>query len=204
MVVLAIIIVIMSIVFSSQSTFNKSLILSNTAYDIALTLRSAQTYGLGSRATASNIKNAGYGIHVAGIPSGSFILFADTSPSSSAASACHPNPDSSAPNAQPGNCVYDSGEQVMTYTLGNNITISDFCAYKTATGWSCASSGNISSLDIVFARPNPDPFMSVNGSYSAVSAITAACFTVTSPQGGTKFISVAASGEITANAVSCP
>jgi len=206
MVVLAIIIVVMSIVFSSQSSFNKSLILANTAYDIALTLRSAETYGLTSRG-AGAVSNAGYGVHFQkGMP-GSFIFFADTSPNPNA-SNCHglPAGGASAPDAQPGDCIYtaDQDQKVNDYTLGNNITISDFCSFSGS--WSCAyaNGGGLNSLDIVFARPNPDTFISENGLYSKLFPRTAACLSVTSLQGGARYVSVAASGEITANAISCP
>ena len=210
-VVTGIITVIMGVVFSSQSTFNKSLILANTAYDIALSLRNAQTYGLGSRATAvGNVKNAGYGLHFQSSPAGSFTFFADTYPAPSTFSVCHPTSDASAPNALPGDCAYNQGqnEQVMSYALGNGITIDNFCAF-TNTGGLCQKAsgsygGGLVSLDIVFARPNPDPFMSVNGSYSPGSPVTSACLKLVSPQGGAKFISVASSGGITADAPSCP
>lgn len=205
MVVLAIITIISLIIVTNQGAFNRTLLLENTAYDVALTLRSAETYGLGNR-IAGSIANAGYGLDFQKATPGSFTLFADTSPLSSDPSACHPNPNPSAPNARPGNCVYDAnqGEKVTGYTLGNGITISDFCAYTPNTlSWSCAS-GSLTSLDIVFSRPNPDPFMSVNGYYSATFPITKACIALTSQQGGARFVSVAASGEITANASSCP
>jgi hypothetical protein len=214
MVVLAIIVVITSVVLTSQNSFNKTLILANTAYDIALTLRSAQTYGLSSRgrtnaAGAFVSANAGYGLHFQTSPAGSFTLFSDTYPDASA-SSCHPTSNASAPDAKPGNCSYESaqGEKVVDYKLGNGITVSDFCA-RSLGSWSCtyahngASSG-LSSLDIVFARPNPDPFMSVNGSYSAIAPVTAVCVAITSSKGGAHFVSVAASGQIVANAPSCP
>lgn len=191
MVVLAIIGVIMSIVLTSQSTFNKTIILKNTAYDIALTLRSAETFGLGSR-TVGVTANAGYGIHFQ--RGSSFILFADTSGGVSCAGMT--------PDCKPGDYVYtpDADKLVQTYMLGNGITVGDFCAYWNG-GKSCASgaSGGISSLDVVFARPNPNAFIRANG-----SSYTSACITVTSPQGGAKYVSVASSGEITANAASCP
>jgi len=197
MVVLAIIGVVMSIVLTSQSTFNKTLILKNTAYDIALTLRNAQTYGLGSRATTATA-NAGYGVHFQIGTPGAFTFFADTFPAPSAFS-CHPTINTSAPDAQPGDCVYTVGQdqKVIEYVLGNSITVSDFCAF--GSSWSCAQDGNLSSLDIVFARPNPDTFIRSNG-----SSYTSACITVTSPQGGARFVSVASSGQINANATSCP
>ncbi|MEK7114079.1 MAG: type II secretion system protein [Patescibacteria group bacterium] len=203
MVVLAIMVVIMGVVLTSQSSFNRTIVLANTAYDIALTLRSAGVYGLGSRVTSS-ASNAGYGIHVETETSGAFTLFADTYPAIGQSGLCHPQVDSFAPDARPGNCAYEvnQGERVADYTLENAITISNFCAYD--GGWSCANGGNVHSLDIVFARPNADPFMSANGSYALSSPVTRACITVSSPQGDSRFISIGESGGITANASSCP
>ncbi len=193
---MAIIGVILSIALTSQNTFNKTLILKNAAYDVALTLRNAETYGLGSRAVGV-IANAGYGIHFDKTQPGSFILFADTSPAIS--SSC------TKPGCLPGDHIFTLGAdaRVQTYSLGNNITVSDFCAYSTqfGGGWSCAAAngGTLSSLDVSFSRPNPTPFIQSGGfSYSA------ACISISSVQGGTKFISVASSGQIAANATSCP
>ncbi|HCR52636.1 TPA: hypothetical protein DIV48_03285 [Candidatus Kaiserbacteria bacterium] len=208
MVVISIMAVITAIVLTSQSSFNKTLVLANTAYDIALSLRSAETYGIGSRAITGGAVNAGYGIHFERGNTGSYVLFADISPGP-AASGCHglPAGGATAPDAQPGNCVYTSGSDalVRTYMLGNGITIKDFCAYSSGA-WSCMR-GGLSSLDIVFARPNPDPFMSKDGAYSRPFPVTAACLTVASPgapDGPFRFISIAQSGAITANAASDP
>ena len=212
LVVLAIITVIMAITLTSQGSFNKSLILANTAYDIALSLRSAEAYGIGSR-VASAANNAGYGLHFDRATPSTFILFTDTYPLAGQAGVCHPTADPSSPAAQPGNCAYDVSpvESITSYTLGNSITIGNFCAFSGA--WSCASasptctgscSTGLSTMDIVFARPNPDPFISVNGVYSLASPMTAACMAVSSPFGGSRYVSISASGAITANAASCP
>ncbi|MFZ2501012.1 MAG: type II secretion system protein [Minisyncoccia bacterium] len=201
LVVLAIITSITAVVFSSQSTFNKTLILANTAYDVALSLRSVETHGIGGRAIS--VYPTGYGIHLDHGAPGSFILFADVYPLPSLASVCHPTTDMSAPDAQPGNCKYDSsnGEWVSATTLGNNITISDFCAYPPAPqGKLCTNLGNLTSLDIVFARPNPDPLISPNGTFIAG---TTACLTLSSAQGGSRSVSVLASGQITTSASPC-
>ena len=196
LVVLAIIGVIMSIVLTSQGSFNKSLILTNTAYDIALTLRDAESYGLGSRAVGT-VANTGYGVHFSRGNSSSFIFFADTSPS--VISSC------TTPDCKPGDNIYTGGSDtlVQTYTFGNGITVSNFCAFTSGSGMcenaSGSYDGGLNSLDIVFTRPNPDAFINANGSF-----YTAACVALTSPQGGEKFVSVIASGEITANATQCP
>ncbi|MBI4065657.1 type II secretion system protein [Candidatus Kaiserbacteria bacterium] len=203
-VVMAIIGVVMLVVLTSQSSFNKTLTLANTAYDIALTIRYAETYGISGRA-AGAVTNAGYGVHFQSASPRSFTLFADKYPSVGQPGVCHALPanDPSGPDAKPGNCAYDSsqGEVTVDYTLGNGITISKFCSYT--SGWSCSDNG-LTSLDIVFARPNANPFISANGSYSATIPVTAACLTVSSPQGGSRFVSVSSSGQISANASSCP
>lgn len=211
MVVLAIIVIVTTVVLTNQSSFNKTLILSNTAYDIALSLRSAQTYGLSSRASGTTV-NTGYGVHFSNGAPSSFTLFADAFPGP-IASNCHGIPvgGANAPDAKPGDCVYEStqGEKVLDYMLGNSITVSDFCT-KQGISWSCTyahdgASGGLSSLDIVFARPNSDTFMSANGSYAAAPfSVTAACITIASPQGGARYVSVSTSGQIIANALSCP
>lgn len=218
LVVLAIIGIISVVALNSQSSFNKTLILANTAYDIALTIRSAQTFGIGSRAvTGTTIANAGYGVYFEAATPGSFVLFADTYPvpSNDPLTNCHPQVDTSAPDARPGNCVYDAGygnpvqtERVMDYVLGNGMTISDLCAY-TGNGNTriCANGrsqgyGNLTntSLDIVFARPNPDA--SIRGNDG--SPYASACITIASPQGGERYVRVESSGAITASATPCP
>lgn len=193
-VVLSIIIVITGVVLTNQGQFNRTLILSNTAYDIALSLRSAQTFGVSSRARGT-VYNAGYGLHFSnGSSPSSYILFADTSPPASC----------STPNCKPGNKIYTSDDTlVQAYDIGNGITINNFCA-SSISGGICKTaaapySGGLSSLDIVFARPNPSASIFADG-----SSYTDACLELVSPQGGARYVSVAASGQIIANAASCP
>lgn len=205
LIIVGIIAALTAIIFTSQSSFNKSLILANTAYDIALALRLAETYGLGNRATAG-LSNIGYGLDFNRATPASFIFFADSYPLPSTNPGCHQATDPTAPDAQPGDCAYEAGQdrKITSYTLGNGITVSNFCALPSGGQWACASSGGLSSLDIVFARPNTQAFMSANGAYSTTAPVTAACLTVSSAGGGARYVSVSTSGEITANASSCP
>jgi type II secretory pathway pseudopilin PulG len=203
MVVLAIIIVITTVVLTSQSSFNKTLLLANTAYDIALTLRFTESLGISSLAVGS-IANAGRGAHFNKATKGSYVTFADTQPD---AASC-----GTTPNCKPGDYIYTSGQDtlVQTYTLGNGMKITDFCAHAgndMSTGWLCAS-GTLTTLDIVFARPNLDAFIRAGISPSVISdpliSYNSACLKVTSLNGGFRFIKVMPSGAITANAVSDP
>ncbi len=211
MVVAGIVAIISAVIFSSQSSFSNSVLVTNTAYDVALTARDAETYGLGTRA-AGAIANAGYGLHFAAATPKSYIFFADTSPAPSS-SNCHglPTQGASAPNAYPGDCVYTAGSDylVTTYTLGNQMTIGNFC--ETASGAThcsvmCNGVGgcttDISTLDIVYIRPNATPFMSKDGTYNSGSN---SCVAVYSPTGQTiKYVAFSSTGQINVNATSCP
>ena len=212
LVVLAIIVILSAIVLTSQSTFNKTIVLANTAYDVALTLRATETYGIGNRAVGSTA-NVGYGLDFQNTTPKSFTLFADVYPAiGSTGPFCHaPIGPASGPGAVPGNCVYDQGqgEKVTDYTLGNGITINDFCGYSpTNQSWSCANSGNqkLAKLDIVFSRPNPDPSIMMNDSSQGGGPVPAsiACLVLSSSSGGSRYVSVTASGEITTATSSCP
>ena len=192
LVVLGIIATVTTIALSSESNFNKTFILANTAYDVALTFRFAQSFGVGGRALPS-ASNAGYGLHFQSGANDFFVLFADTSPS--AGESC------TRPDCKPGDRLFSNTDAlVQTYTLGNDITISDFCTFSDRPR--CASTGEVQSLDITFARPNSDAFIRAND--SPYTEYTEACLAISAPQGTSRFVSVTSSGEILANASSCP
>lgn len=198
LVVLAIISVLTGVIFSSRSNFDNSVLLSNTAYDIALSIRNTQSYGIASRAFGSE-SGVGYGVHFAkgtGLNT-SFDVFADTD-----TYTCHPPPngDSSRPDAHPGDCEYDPSatptERVQTFELNNGMTIQKLCVYGTSSP--CGAT----SLDVVSVRPNTEWFFAKNNVYR--SGATSACIEIESPQGSTRAIIVSKSGLITANTISCP
>lgn len=201
LVVLAIIVSVMAIVLTSQSAFNKTFLLANTAYDIALTLRFTENLGIGTLAVGTTA-NAPRGIHLDRATPNSFILFADTLPPSDTCTTA-------TPDCKPGDGVYTTGQdqRTQTYTLGNGMTVSDFCARSAASGnWSCARSLDeaLASLDITFARPNPDARIRANGITG--TTYTSACLAVKPLEQGSgrRYVTVAPSGSITANATACP
>jgi len=185
------------------------LVLTNAAYDIALTIRSAESFGLGSR-VASGSTNAGFGIHFT--TGTSFVLFADTSPGIGASSGlCHPpsptSVDPIGPDARPGDCVWQLGEEVPpSYTLNNGIFISNFCVFDSLSNKSCAvqsGSGSLTSVDIVFARPNPDVQIRASG---LSTPYVRACLVIASsaaPSGPYRYVSVYNSGAIAESSTPC-
>ena len=207
LVALGIIGVISTIVFVSQSSFDKTIILTNTAYDVALTIRNIETYGLGSRAVefeGTTIKNAGHGVHFASANTSSFSTFVDSSPIALLKNPpdCNPPRDEDAkdaPDAHPGDCVFTVEKDILvqTFTLGNGVKIAKFCTTVDGTSWKCSTdeSNPLTSLDITFVRPNADITM-VTKTYKKNFEIVSACIVLTA-RGGTRYITTHRSGLIT-------
>jgi prepilin-type N-terminal cleavage/methylation domain-containing protein len=208
-VVAAIILVVTAVVFTSNSNFSRTLLVTGAAYDIALSLRNAQTYGLGTRAS-SGISNAGYGIHFDKATPASYFMFNDSSPSTvgkvGVPGVCQPIPgspqDPTRPDAYAGDCMYSAGSDavVTSYALNNAMRISNICAYSTS--WQCFG-GGLTWFDIVFTRPNGTPVMTAYVTNSLVPA-TAGCITVSSVQGTSRYLAIHTNGQILAATSSCP
>ncbi len=184
-VVLAIIVIITTIALLGQSSFNRSLILTDTAYTIAFSVREAQALGISSRAF-NGIQNAGYGLHFIAGNSKSYNLFADTNPGQSgnvqSTSVCPGHAVGSGPESKPGDCVQTlPGEIVRTYTLNNGFKVSGFCGTDAATG-NPRCNDNLDSIDILYLRPNTQSIITGLRSGTRVP-LTDATIRVTSPAG---------------------
>ncbi len=173
MVSASILIVITSVVFAQHSRFSGNLLISNLAYDMALTLRQAQVYGLSVRefGTGSGEFDIGYGVHFDQSTPTAYILFVDRDK----------------------NGRYDSvAENVEIFSLRQGNLIRQFCATLSSGTEKCAGSG-ITILDIVFVRPDPDANIR---SDVAGDLYRSARITVESPQGVARLIDVVATGQI--------
>lgn len=162
MVVLAIISVITGIALLGQSTFNRSLLLTNTAYTVALSIREMQTLGLSSRAFNS-VQNAGYGINLNRNTPASYILFADISNTPSPIPSNCVTGTAGTPEAKPGNCRYDTDATpdgiVQTYNFDSRFTVSRFCGRFNASTIYCSNysaPNRLNSMDISFIRSNTE------------------------------------------------
>lgn len=207
LVVLAIISIITAIAVTGQATFNKSLILTDTAYRVAFSARQAQSYGLASRKYGSDTSNPGYGLHFASGALNSYIFFADTSHTLPAASQCPiPAVSSDNPSYKPGNCRFDSATDgmVSTFTFDRGFTISSFCGKKGSLYY--CSSDVLSSLDTVFTRPNTSTTISglVNG--NSLQSFDCALITITDQSHtATRNVRITWLGEISVGAnLTCP
>ncbi len=211
LVVLAIIGTVTTIAIMGQGTFNRTLLLTDTAYSIALSLREVQTLGYSSR-IAGSVQNAGYGMHLSSSQLGSYVLFADTSPAapgSTVSGACGGHDTSLAathPEAKPGDCGYTANADalVQTYQLGRGFRISHFCAYEGANRRCSTDTPALSLLNIVYLRSSSDTlFMGYRG--TGWTALSSAEIYLLSPDGvGTKGICVSRVGQISIVSGTCP
>lgn len=171
LVSVAIFVIITSIILAKHSKFSGTLLLENLAYDIALTIRKAQVFGLSIREASPGVFDSGYGVHFDNVNNNLYIFFKDENK----------------------NKKYDgSSEALETFTLGKGNIISKFCG-TIVSGTEKCSPSEITYLDIVFERPNPDAIIK-----SDILADTygSAEITILSPEGTEWKVETITTGQI--------
>lgn len=171
LVTLSLFVILSGIVLFSQQKFNGSILLTNLAYDVALTIRQAQTFGINVRETSSGDFQKAYGVHFNKNKNTEFILFADTVSGNKKYNGSS-------------NCKSGADECVDKYRIKRGNKISNICA---GTSSSCSDVG---ALDIAFIRPDPDAIINDN------PANTEAKITISSADGATRTIVVNSTGQI--------
>lgn len=167
--VTGIMVLITGLVLTNNNKFNGTILLQNVAYDIALSVREAQVYGISVQSFNGSF-NAPYGMHfqVNGDNTSIYLIFAD---------------------ATIANGTYDSGELVQSTTLSGGYRIDDLCATPPTGSEVCG----LTSLDITFVRPEPDAYIR-SSAYAGLSS--SARVRITSSSGGTRNIVIGANGQI--------
>lgn len=169
---------ITTIAVMNHSRFNGTIVLTNLAYEIALSVREAQFYGITVRqASTASVDpllpvrfDSGYGIHfdTATDPT-SYILFEDK---------------------EPRDRVYNPGEAVETFRIQKGNRIGRICVQGP-----CTSPANfVNVLDVSFMRPNPDSYIYANGVTFPRYANAEIC--VKSPNGAYRKVVVESTGQI--------
>jgi len=171
LVVTGILTVLTTIVLANHSVFGGAITLQNLAYDIALSVREAQTYGISVSQFNSQF-SAGYGMHFRASSPTSFILFSDVVQSS-------------------GKGHYDGSDELARLTdIGRGYRIADLCVVPpTAAIETCG----ISIINILFERPEPDAQIRSNGLSDLNQR---ARIVVEAPQGDQASIIIEATGQI--------
>lgn len=214
LVTLSIITIVLAVILVNQSSFNRSILLTDTAYTVALSVRQAQSLGISGKVVASN-NNVAYGIHVDTntTPIASYLQFADSLPGIGGAvntTVCpgHTVVDPSNPEARLGNCLYDSaGEIVSSYKFSQGYTIASFCGYVGATSY-CSNTGFplLNSLDITFERPNTQTVMIGNANGTLEGDFDTSCIQIKAPASAgssSRYVEITKFGQILVT-TSCP
>lgn len=189
LMVIAIITILTGAFLLQQRQFDSTTLLRSLAYRTALSVREAQTYGVSVRfaGTGANYRPAAaYGVHFTSATPTSYFLFADTN----------------------NNRQYDTGEAVDTFTLRNGFSISDFSATAGTTASSTLNGGSLTSLTIMFVRPNTDACFRTSASQVGVDpcssasnpTYTRAYVQLRSPAGSTRGLTIYNSGQISVSA----
>ncbi len=157
MVSVSIFIFMTVLLVAKYGNFNQSVLLTNLAYDIALTLRTAQTYGLSVQGQTGQFQKA-YGVAfckttggncVMGQNNQTMLLFSDTD---------------DVDNTR--KYVYGTADTVVNkYSLKRGAKIVGFC-YSESLSSCSGPDTSANRLDISFLRPNPDALFARNGTYS--------------------------------------
>ena len=194
LVVVGLIIVLSVVMLANTNKFGGQSLLQNLAYDIALSVREAQVYGISVQRSSTGATGftAGYGMHFDMAHITTYNLFADAAATG----------------------LYVGGEDVQPspYTIGQGFYISKLCATPILTGTEiCTGSSptSVTKLDILFIRPEPDAYISINGSPALTfdsnnnviggSQYLQARIVVSSPRGDAMSIVISTNGQITVN-----
>jgi prepilin-type N-terminal cleavage/methylation domain-containing protein len=184
LVVVAIIVVISALILANTNKFGGETLLQNLAYDIALSLREAQVYGISVRAD-NGVFTSGYGMHFTMATPTTYNLFADLSQTGVYAPLYKGVTEDVSPSP---------------YKIGQNFQISKLCVTPSNGIEDCTPN----KLDILFIRPEPDACISENSAvdvtsgntYACISTIQRARIVITSPRGDYMNIIVYANGQI--------
>ena len=208
LVVLAIIIIVTAIALAGQSGFNRTEALNNVAYDIGLSLRQAESYGVANviNGVGSDVgNNIPYGLYFKANKPSSYVFFADVYPS--ATDNC---PRGLKPDCQPGDHEYEAPNvngnndlDVQDYALNNGFTINAFCVTD-GSNKSCTTGvggAPLVELAITFSRPNAQVTIAGNdagGGNNWKTNYTFACIQLYSSNQETRYVSVSSNGQILA------
>lgn len=152
LVTIAIFVFMTALILARYNSFDSGTLLTNLAYDTALTIRQAQTYGLSvvTSDPANPSFSSAYGVDFNSNTPSSFIFFADNNV----------------------NHLYNNtGDTIVsTYNMKQGAKISNLCV-----GNGSCTDNSLNSLDITFQRPDPAAII-----YSGSTQYTFAQITLTS------------------------
>ncbi len=187
MVTVGIFVLMTGLLLFKYNSFNGGVLLTNLAYDVALSIRQAQSAALNVQESGIGTKNFTYpyGVHLstASGSNTSFYLFADSSGSHTPIAG---------ESQTAGDFIFQSGSDsiINQYGLKRGSIISNICVGSNAG--SCVAKDDV---NIMFIRPNPDAVIRVTSDITA-TYYHYAVITLQANDGSTKQVIVQGSGQI--------
>jgi prepilin-type N-terminal cleavage/methylation domain-containing protein len=179
LVVISIFGVITLVGIFSFSRFDNQILLQSLAYDIALSIREAQSFGLAVREADTSGFEVDYGVYFEEESSQAYIFFADA--------------DGGGYDGDAASCA---SECLDRFVLGNGYRILDVCGYDVSGDPTCFSGGAIENFEVVFSRPDPEAILVGIEDNGDRIFFARALITVRSPQGHERSINVFRTGQI--------
>lgn len=192
--VLSIFAVLSSVTILNYNKFRSETILTNMAYEVALSIREAQIYGVsarGSRAEGSTTPSFSvpYGVYLSE-NSGQYYVFADTGDGNG-------NDDGDGKFSGSGCGIGQTGGDtcVIPYTLQRDVKITDIStpAGNNQNNNCATKNGANNTVSILFKRPNPEPVIVQKLGSQNPSSVQ---ITVTAPTGEKRFVLVYNNGQV--------
>ncbi len=206
LVTVAVFSAVTSVIVYNYSQFNTNVLITNYAYDVGLSIRQAQVYGVSVREnivtnSLTNVTtrdfNGSYGVHFDKTRPDSLAFFADAFV-----------PGATANLYDPDDSIHEYGELVDRRALPNNYIFSKFCAVRSDAGstHACGNAidqqGAIDFLDISFTRPEPDAIIRTSDPDSSEAGYYSSAFVcIESPLGKQRRVVVESTGQISVSSV---
>jgi prepilin-type N-terminal cleavage/methylation domain-containing protein len=200
LVVLVIFVVLTGVVLVNQNSFNNSELLNNFTYDVALTLKQAQTYAVNVQENVFGSFSSSYGVFFnigssAGGSNTNFILFNDLVSNNiyddEVKQISGTLPLTSIHAGDVTNCPTTNSECVQKYAMTNGLYISNICVTNSHNLPTC----NVNQLSILFTRPNPSAYIYDLDSGQPI-AKNSATITLSSAKGATSSVVITGTGQI--------
>jgi len=211
--VLSIIAIVTTIALVGQSSFNRSVLLTDSAYAVALSLREMQSLGLSSR-RYGGVQDAGYGAYFGTPPLASYTVYVDTMDADPANVASFPlcqvgaSLPSGHPEKKPGDCIYTPGsdQAIQTYNLQRGFTISRFCGRDSGGTLRCStdSTSPLTSLVVTFVRSTTDTAFLAQRAGSWISLSDARIYLKSADSNDERQLCLSQVGQISVSYADCP
>ena len=183
-----------------NSQFKGNVVIGNTAYQLALTFREAQAYGVNVRGVDPSQSGAyiyvtPYGVHFDTATPTSYLLFGDSYPPASGGSAAVGDRQFTSTPASAADAL------VRTYQIGSGTEVVMFCTIRSGLSQVCSNSGTgpLTWLDVSFLRPQLSAAIRDSSQTDPTSSIlfaTSAVVVVKNVQGICKAVKVTSAGQV--------